>query len=174
MKLLYFSGFCLENEKELFKEYIEENDFTVSGFSYGAIKAFQYTLKCIQENKRVDKLQLFSPAYFNIQSEKFKRLQLLYFKKDETEYKNNFVKNTIYPNNVSIKKYITTGTYEELDELLNYEWNEEDLKSILKANIKLEVFVGSEDKIVNSEASKELFRKFGEVYYIKGVGHSLS
>jgi len=174
MKLLYFSGFCLENEKELFKEYIEENDFTVSGFSYGAIKAFQYTLKCIQENKRVDKLQLFSPAYFNKQSEKFKRLQLLYFKKDETEYKNNFIKNTIYPNNISIKQYITTGTYEELDELLNYEWNEEDLKSILNANIKLEVFVGSEDKIVNSAASKELFRKFGEVYYIKGVGHSLS
>ena len=38
----YFSGFSLENEEELFSKYIIENDFTISGFSYGAIKAFEY------------------------------------------------------------------------------------------------------------------------------------
>ncbi len=36
----YFSGFCFFEESELFKDYIIQNDFTVSGFSYGAVKAF--------------------------------------------------------------------------------------------------------------------------------------
>ena len=59
---LYFSGFSLKGEKELFKEYIIENDFTVSGFSYGAQKAVEYVLST---DNRVDLLQLFSPAFFN-------------------------------------------------------------------------------------------------------------
>ncbi len=58
----YFSGFSLENEKEIFDDYIIENDFTISGFSYGAIKAFEEVLN---GSKRVDLLQLFSPAFFS-------------------------------------------------------------------------------------------------------------
>ena len=65
----YFSGFCFENESEIFDEYLEINDFTVSGFSYGAIKAFEEVLA---SNKRVDKLQLFSPAFFQSFDKKFK------------------------------------------------------------------------------------------------------
>jgi len=38
---LYFSGFSLIKDDELFQEYREINDFTISGFSYGAIKAFE-------------------------------------------------------------------------------------------------------------------------------------
>ena len=174
MKSLYFSGFCLENEEELFSSYRVKNDFTISGFSYGAIKAFQYTLEALKNNQRVDKLQLFSPAYFNNESKKFKRLQLMFFKKDENEYKNNFIKNTIFPNNNCINKYISIGTYEELDILLNYQWEEKDLQILLDANIKIEVFIGANDKIVDSNSAKEFFRQFGEVYFIKDVGHSLN
>lgn len=57
----YYSGFSLKNEKKIFGEYIKENDFTISGFSYGAIKAFEDVLK---SDERVDLLQLFSPAFF--------------------------------------------------------------------------------------------------------------
>lgn len=87
MKLLYFSGFSLDDEKELFREYLIENDVSVSGFSYGAIKAFEYALRC---EKRIDKLQLFSPAFFQTQSEKFKKMQMLFFKKDAKTYSENF------------------------------------------------------------------------------------
>jgi len=75
---LYFSGFSLKGEKELFKDYIIENDFTVSGFSYGAQKAFEYVLNT---DNRVDLLQLFSPAFFQDKDKKYKRLQLMFFKK---------------------------------------------------------------------------------------------
>jgi len=79
---LYFSGFSLVNEKELFEDYIIENDFTVSGFSYGAQKACEYVLNT---NNRIDLLQLFSPSYFNDKDIKYKRMQLIYFKKNSLE-----------------------------------------------------------------------------------------
>ncbi|MDX4071839.1 alpha/beta hydrolase, partial [Aliarcobacter skirrowii] len=34
----FFSGFCFFNESSLFEEYLQDGDFVVSGFSYGAIK----------------------------------------------------------------------------------------------------------------------------------------
>lgn len=170
---MYFSGFCLKDEKEVFKPYLEENDFTVSGFSYGAINALEYTLKCLDEGKRVDKLQLFSPAYFVDKNLKFKRLQLIFFKKDEREYKNNFIKNTIYPKDIDMTKYTTNGTYEQLDELLNYSWDKEKLEKLLDANIKVEIFIGVKDKIVDAISSKDFFKNYGEVYFIKDVGHIL-
>ena len=58
---LYFSGFSLDNESELFKEYIIKNDFTVSGFSYGAIKAVKYILN---NNIRVDKFTTVLTIFF--------------------------------------------------------------------------------------------------------------
>ena len=83
----YFSGFCFFEESELFQDYIIQNDFTVSGFSYGAVKAFEEVLN---SNNRVDKLQLFSPAFFQTQNEKFKRTQIMYFKKDANAYCQTF------------------------------------------------------------------------------------
>jgi len=173
MKSLYFSGFCLQNDKELFKEYLENSDFNISGFSYGSIKAMKYTLLQIKNNKRVQKLQLFSPAFFQDKDKKYKRLQLMFFKKNEDIYKNNFIKNISIPNNIELDKYLTNGKYEELDILLNYEWNKDDFNFILEAGVKIEVFLGSDDQIINSQKALEFFRQFAEVYYIKNVGHIL-
>ena len=167
----YFSGFCLENEEKLFNEYIIKNDFTISGFSYGAIKAFEEVLN---SNQRVDKLQLFSPAFFQTKDKKFKRMQLMFFKKDANIYCNNFLKNITNPSNIDCNKYFTQGSYEELDELLNYEWSDEKLNSLVQKGTKIEVFLGSEDKIVESLKAKEFFIKYATVYYIKDVGHILN
>jgi len=166
---LYFSGFSLKNEQELFNQYIEKSDFTVSGFSYGAINALEYVLNT---NNRVDKLQLFSPAYFNDKDKKYKRMQLMYFKKDATSYCNNFLENSGFPQGLS-SRYFQMGTYEELNDLLNYEWMNEKLAQVIEKNITIEVFLGSEDKIINSSEALEFFRKFSEVYYIKNKGHIL-
>ena len=166
---LYFSGFSLIKDDELFQEYREINDFTISGFSYGAIKAFEYVLNT---TKRVDKLQFFSPAFFNDKDEKYKRMQLLYFKKDAKTYCDNFLKNSEFTDE-KIKKYFKMGTYEELDELLHYTWNLEKLALLKEKNIKLEVFLGENDKIIDAKKALEFFRKFGEVYFIKNKGHIL-
>jgi tRNA(Leu) C34 or U34 (ribose-2'-O)-methylase TrmL len=167
----YFSGFCLKDEEELFDDYRIKNDFTVSGFSYGAIKAFEEVLNAEQ---RVDKLQLFSPAFFQLQDKKFKRMQLMFFKKDELAYCNNFLENITYPSSLDCIKYFTFGTYEQLDELLNYEWSEEKLQALVEKGTKIEVYLGADDKIFDTLKAKYFFAKYATVYYIKNVGHILN
>ena len=170
MTFNFFSGFSLENEVELFDEYIQKNDFTISGFSYGAIKAFEYALS---SDKRVDKLQLFSPAFFQTQDNKFKRMQLMFFKKDESSYCNNFLENISYPSNFDTSKYFKLGTYEQLEELLMYEWCEEKLQELVDKGVKIEVFLGEKDKIIDSKKAREFFVRFATIYYIKEKGHIL-
>ena len=166
----FFSGFCFKNEEELFSEYIIKNDFTISGFSYGAIKAFQEVLN---SNQRVDKLQLFSPAFFQTQDKKYVRLQLMFFKKDAKSYCENFLKNVASPSNIDLSKYFELGTYEELEELMTFKWIEEDIKKVLDKGTKIEVYLGSDDKIIDSSIARDFFRKFATVYYINDKGHIL-
>lgn len=166
----YFSGFCFINESELFEEYIIENDFTLSGFSYGAIKAFE---EALNTSKRVDKLQLFSPAFFQTQDDKFKRTQLMYFKKDANAYCENFLKNVKSSSSKDISKYFNLGSIEELQELLYYEWSEEKLQKLLEKGTKIEVYLGGNDKIVETLSAKDFFVNFATVYYIKEKGHLL-
>ncbi len=166
----YYSGFCLENEKELFDEYLIENDFTISGFSYGAIKAFE---EVYHSKKRVDLLQLFSPAFFQSQSEKFKRMQVMFYSKDKKEYSKNFLQNVAYPSKIDIQKYFKQGSLEELNDLLNYIWDEKKLQKLVNRGTKIEVYLGSEDKIIDSKKAKDFFMQYATVYYIKEKGHIL-
>jgi len=166
---LFFSGFCLKNEQKLFNDYLIENEFTVSGFSYGAQKAFEYTLK---SEKRVDLLQLFSPAFFQNKDKKYKRLQLMFFKKDANEYANNFLKNCGFTKELA-KNYFELESYEDLDALLNYTWDKERLEQLVNRGTKIEVYLGVDDKIIDSEETKEFFKEYAEVYYIKEKGHIL-
>jgi enterochelin esterase-like enzyme len=166
----FFSGFCFYNESELFEEYLIKNDFTLNGFSYGAIKAFE---EALLSNERVDKLQLFSPAFFQNFPEKFKRTQLMYFKKDALSYCKSFLENVIYPRNLDISKYFQLGTAQELEELLYYQWSEDKIERLLKKGTKIEVYLGANDKIIDALKAKEFFEKFATVYYIKEKGHLL-
>ena len=166
----YFSGFCFFEESELFQDYIIQNDFTVSGFSYGAIKAFEEVLN---SNNRVDKLQLFSPAFFQTQNEKFKRTQIMYFKKDANAYCQTFLSNVLSPLDLDISKYFKLGSIEELQELLYYEWSEEKLQKLIEKGVKIEVYLGGNDKIIDASKAQEFFKEFATVYYIKEKGHLL-
>lgn len=166
----YFSGFCFQNEQELFSEYLVQNDFTISGFSYGAIKAFEYVLA---STSRVDLLQLFSPAFFQDKDEKFKRMQLMYFRKDEEPYIKTFLGNVNSSFDKDVSKYYKKGTLEELEELLNYQWKEENLKKVLHKGVKIEVYLGEKDKIIDTPKAKKFFKNFATVYYFKNKGHLL-
>lgn len=166
----FFSGFCFENECELFNEYFIENDFTVAGFSYGAIKAFEYVLN---SKARVDRLQLFSPAFFQNKDEKFKKLQLMFFKKDEEAYIKTFLGNVKSPIYKDLEIYFKKGTYEELKELLYYEWSKGKFEELLSRGVKIEVFLGGKDLIIDSSEAKDFFKEFLTVYYFKDKGHLL-
>jgi len=168
----FFSGFSLKDEANCFDTYMYTSDFTVSGFSYGAIKAFEYTLKQIQVGKRVDTLQLFSPAFFQSKDEKFKRLQLMAYRKNEEVYLSQFINACFLP--YERKKVMRSVTVkEELEELLYYEWNIAELLDLCKQGVKIEVYLGTEDKIVDVKKAKEFFLEVTTVTYIKGANHFL-
>ena len=97
----------------------------------------------------------------------------MFFKKDAKSYCDNFLKNVVYPSSKNIKANFKQGSYEELDELLHYEWNQERLQALLDRGIKIEVYVGADDKIVDAQKIKEFFVEYATVYFIKNAGHIL-
>ncbi|NOQ32211.1 MAG: pimelyl-ACP methyl ester esterase BioV [Helicobacteraceae bacterium] len=167
----FFSGFTFTNEEALFEEFLEQSEYNVAGFSYGAQKALEYTF---QSNDRIDKLQLFSPAFFQTFESKFKKLQLLGFKKNSDSYIELFRKNSFLPlKSVDNSYFSDKGSFEELKELLEYRFDESKLQAIVDRGIKIEIYLGSEDKVIDVESAREFFKNYGSVYYIKGASHLL-
>ena len=168
----FYSGFCLKSEEYLFREFIKRSNYTVCGFSYGAIKALRATKKALDEGSRVDTLQLFSPAFFQTKDEKFKRLQLMSFKKNEEIYLKQFISSCFEPYEKKIVEH-TDSIIDELRELLEYEWNLDDFKELIERRVTIEVYLGSNDKIIDVKAAKELFLHVSTVTYIKDANHFL-
>jgi len=168
--VIYFSGFSLSGENEIFKDFLVDTEFSVAGFSYGAIKAFEYAL---DNHKRVDRLTLLSPAFFQDKNEAFKRAQLRYFKLNRELYIKNFLDNIAYPSKVDLTQYLDIGTYSQLESLLNYRWDIEKLKNLKSRGVIVEIFLGKSDKIIDSKKALNLFSKITTTYYINGRGHIL-
>ena len=168
----FYSGFSLKNEEYLFSEYIKRSEYTICGFSYGAIKALRATIQVLDEGKRVDTLQLFSPAFFQSYDEKFKRLQLMSYKKNEEIYLKQFISSCFEPFEKKIVEH-TNSTIDELRELLEYEWNLDEFKEILERGVTIEVYLGGQDKIIDVNVAKELFLEVATVTYIKDANHFL-
>ena len=166
----YFNGFALKNEEDFFKSYTVESDFCVAGFSYGAQKALEYALN---STERIDRLILLSPAFFQHQKSSFRRTQLLYFKADQKAYTTQFLNNVAYPSNINLETYLSTGSHNDLDALLSYIWDKDKILELLNRGVRIEIFMGEEDKIVDSEKSFEFFSEVATVYLLKGVGHLL-
>ncbi|MBA1432058.1 MAG: pimelyl-ACP methyl ester esterase BioV [Epsilonproteobacteria bacterium] len=168
----FFSGFSLKDDKHFFAPYIKESDYTVCGFSYGAIKAFEAAKKELQEGKRIDTLQLFSPAFFQSKDEKFKRLQLMAYRKNEDVYLSQFLNACFLPyERQDVSHSITV--LEELEELLHYEWNKQDLAALSAQGVVIEVYLGGEDQIVDADAAKAFLMDVATVTYIKEANHFL-
>jgi pimeloyl-ACP methyl ester carboxylesterase len=167
--MIFYSGFSLCDDEHFFKPYLIDSDYTVAGFSYGAIKAFEYALKSQQ---RIDRLQLFSPAFFQSKSDSFKRLQLLGFKKNPDAYISQFIKGCFLPLEPADVK-VENGTYDELKELLEYEWSSELLEKLHVKGLIIEVYFGSEDAIIDVSAAKEFFQPYTTTFLIQHANHFL-
>jgi len=168
----FFSGFSLSGESYLFEEFIEKSELSVCGFSYGAIAALEYTLTSLNESRRVDRLQLFSPAFFQTKEHKFKRVQLMSYKKSKLLYLKSFLKSCFAPYEMKIVEQ-NEGTYSELEELLHYEWPEDKLRFLLKEGVRIEVYLGGADQIIDVSAAYDFFKEFATVTYIKDANHFL-
>ncbi|WP_345993939.1 pimelyl-ACP methyl ester esterase BioV [Sulfurimonas sp. HSL-1716] len=167
--MVYYSGFSLKDDVSFFKQYIKEGIYTVAGFSYGAIKAFEYTMSC---KDRVDTLQLFSPAFFQTKPESFKRAQLMAYKKNKEVYLSHFIKGCFEPHELKKTQHILTKE-SELKELLEYEWDSSKLQEIVHSGVHVEVYLGSEDRIIDVQGANEFFKEYATTYLIKGANHFL-
>ena len=166
----YFSGFCLTGEQSLFEEVLKPSEYTIAGFSYGAILAFEEAFTC---KDRIDTLQLISPAFFQDKETKFKKLQTLHFAKNPEAYKETFVRNVVYPASCDLSSFVCEGTLEELSTLLHYEWDTQRLQQLVDRGIEIEVYFGAHDKIIDAKSAREFFVPYATVYYDKHAGHIL-
>ena len=166
----YFNGFSLQNEEELFYEYLVESDLCVSGFSYGAQQAFEYVY---HSKERVDRLILLSPAFFQTQKPSFIRTQLRYFEAGKEAYVKQFLTNVAFPSKRDLSDYLKVGTYGELEALLTYRWDTEKIQEVLDRGTTIEVFLGSEDKIIDAEQAFDFFAPLATTYFMKDTGHVL-
>jgi len=166
----YFSGFGLTKEKALFEAYLPKSETTVAGFSYGAQQALEYVY---HTKKRVDRLILLSPAFFQTHKESFKRTQIRYFTSDPKAYTTQFIQNIVYPSTKSVKNYTKEGTKKELEALLDYQWDKHKMEEIQQRGTTIEVFLGQEDKIIPIEDTFSFFKNLTTTYVIKDVGHLL-
>jgi len=168
----FFSGFSLQNEEYLFEALIKKSEYSVCGFSYGALSALSVTLEMLEKSQRVDTLQLFSPAFFQTKDEKFKRLQLMTYKKNRDTYMSQFIVSCFSPYSEKLVEYKDTS-FKELKELLYYEWSLEDLKKVEESGVKIEVYLGGKDEIIDVKSAKKFFLQNSTVTYIKNANHFL-
>ena len=166
----YFSGFSLQGEKEIFSEYLVDGGTTVAGFSYGAQQAFEHVYA---SKERIDRLILLSPAFFQTQKSSFIRSQLRYFEAGQEAYVKLFLSNVAYPSNMDLSSYLKVGTKEELDTLLTYRWEEDKIQEVLDGGTTIEVFLGSADKIIDSNEAFTFFKTSCTTYLLKQHGHLL-
>lgn len=166
---MYFNGFALQNEEHFFDAFLERGPYVISGFSYGAIKAFK---EALNSQTRVDKLQLFSPAFFQSKSSKFKRLQLMGYQKSNDLYLQKFTENCFLPYTVEAVTYAKHSAA-ELEELLTYEWDEKELQLLVNRGTTIEVYLGGLDKISDTGAAYAFFRPLATVTLVKKANHFL-
>lgn len=168
----FYSGFALKDESHYFKEYINSSQYCICGFSYGTIKAFLHVKEQLSIGKRVDTLQLFSPVFFQTKDEKFKKIQLMGYRKDKDAYLKNFSAACFLPYEKKTVEY-SENSVEELEELLYFKWDIDEFKEITQKGVKIEVYLGGEDKIIDVFGAKEFFLQVATVTYIKDANHFL-
>lgn len=167
--MTFYSGFSLTGDQRFFESHLRHSDYTVAGFSYGAIKAARHAAN---STSRIDTLQLFSPAFFQTAKSSFKRLQLTSFTADSKNYSEQFIRRCFAPCEVQPLD-LTMGTMDELEELLNFVWDDLLLEKILEKGIRIEVYLGMKDHIIDADAARSFFLRYATVTSMPQANHFL-
>ena len=168
----YYSGFSFENEQDLFTHYLDSSAFVIAGFSYGAIRAFEAVQHALKHGQRVDRLILLSPAFFQNKPQKFKRLQLMGYQRAQEHYIQEFRKLCFAPytqKNIPIAQ----TSYEALQTLLFYQWDDTEVQKVRDAGVIIEVYFGSQDAIVDADVAYSFFQKSSIVTMVHNANHCL-
>ncbi|AFV97774.1 MULTISPECIES: pimelyl-ACP methyl ester esterase BioV [unclassified Sulfuricurvum] len=165
----FYSGFALTGDQCFFDPYLKRGEYTVAGFSYGAIKAAQYVR---DSSERIDTLQLFSPAFFQTKKESFRRLQMGGYFKDAERYLDNFLTSCFSPLPVAPVS-LGSNDAESLQELLYFEWTSELMESICSKGTRIEVYLGLDDQVIDVSGAREFFLPYATVISIRRGNHFL-
>ncbi len=168
----FHSGFCLQNDEKFFFHLMHKSDLYVYGFSYGAIKAFEEIKEKLKRFERVDRLVLFSPAFFQTRAQKFKRLQLKAFQNDKETYIKNFIKSCFHPF-ATQNVILGDASYEDLQKLLEFEWSVSDLIRLRQQGVEIEVYLGDRDRVIDVKGAYDFFKEVADVTFIKEANHFL-
>jgi hypothetical protein len=167
--VIFYHGFALENEEHFFEPYFYGDEYTVAGFSYGAIKAAYYAAHA---SHRIDTLQLFSPAFFQTKSESFRKLQMGGYVRNPQMYIERFKESCFapyFPKNIEMAQH----NEQELHELLYFTWTHELIELIRSKGIVIEVFLGLDDCVIDVLGAKDFFLPFATVTSIRLGNHFL-
>jgi len=94
------------------------------------------------------------------------------YRKNEDVYLSQFINACFLPyERKEVQRSVTI--LDELEELLSYEWSKEELATLAKKGVVIEVYLGSEDQIVDTDAAKAFFLDVATVTYIKEANHFL-
>ena len=170
VSMIFYSGFSLKNESYFFNNWLNNSNYTVAGFSYGAIKAAQHVA---DTNSRIDTLQLFSPAFFQTQSQSFKKLQLRAFSASPQGYREKFLTACFAPYCSCDVQLNHEDNSEDLSRLLHFVWDKELIQKIVNKGVRIEVFLGLEDKVIDAKAARDFFLPFATVISIRTGNHFL-
>ncbi len=164
----YFNGFGCQNESELFSFWLDNSMFNVSGFSMGAIDAVEY---CLHTNKRVDKLFLFSPAYFCNISDDVKKREISVFDCEPELWFRLFYSKAKIDKRYQDKQ---NATRQNLEKLLYYQWKKETIQKLIDKKIKIDIFFGSKDNIIDIASAIIFFKPLvRQVTIFKDAPHTL-
>ncbi len=165
----FYSGFLLQNEQHLFQKYLIDSEYSIAGFSYGAILAFKHAL---HSKERIDTIQLFSPAYFVHKSKKFKSSELRKYSLSPRSYERAFINNIFSPYPQKELQLKDDGP-DELQELLNYSWKVEDFQRLKSRGIEIEIYLGECDKIIDIAHIQKDLLAYTTIFTIKDANHLL-
>lgn len=165
---MFYSGFCLHGEERLFDEYLPMFGEYVAGFSYGSIAALRHAI----EDESVKNLILLSPAYYCHKDEAFKKAQIRAFLTDPALYKIKLLKKSGLKEEDG-NRYASDGNVEELRELLYFDWRTAGLELLSQRGVRIEVFIGGADRVVEPKASREFFEKRAKTHWLENKNHIL-
>ncbi|RAX58340.1 hypothetical protein CCZ01_02680 [Helicobacter monodelphidis] len=172
--MIYFSDFFLENEFSIFEplEVLCPHFYDVIGFGCGTQKALEYAL---HSTKRIDRLCLLSPLFFQNQSSKQKQRECEQFTQNPTKYIHRFLERCHFSDRMQPFLKKTLLSPQEWSAIVTYQFQQQHFKILRQRGIQIEVFLGKNNEIIPSNQILEFFLPLSHrLFFFNQAGYFLT
>lgn len=177
---MHCNGFFFQKELIFLKNFVHKGIYDISGFGFGAQKAYDEAFLRISRGRRVNKLILLSPAFFGNgkmnQSDKI--LQIKAFEENKKIYTFNLLKlmgeeNNLMEKNPTSKDFVLKIKSSDLYSMFDYIWDKKKIETLSYRGVSTEIYLGGKDKTINALKISEFFAPHATIYLIKKANHFL-